>query len=194
MVFNEELQKEIPKGWRMELLKDICDIVNGRAYAENEFREFGTPIIRIQNLNGGNTYVYSDLRLEKDKYVEKGDLIFAWSATFGPFIWRGVKSIYHYHIWKLKYHLPEFKHLLYIYFLRETKRVSGEGTGSIFAHITKSLMESQKVLVPIIIILKKFHSIAERTDKQIEVLISENQKISELKNLLLSKLATIENQ
>lgn len=193
MVWNEELGKEIPRGWRLELLKDICDVVNGRAYAEDEFRESGTPIIRIQNLNGGNTYVYSDLQLERDKYVEKGDLIFAWSATFGPFIWRGSKSIYHYHIWKIKCHLPELKFLLYIYFVRETKRVSGEGTGSIFAHITKSLIESQQVLVADSLQLKQFHSIAERIDKMIETHQLENQRLTELKDLLLSKLATVEN-
>lgn len=193
MIWNEELQKEIPKKWKLELLKNICQVVNGRAYAENEFRESGTPIIRIQNLNGGTTYVYSDLNLDEDKYVEKGDLIFAWSATFGPFIWRGTKSIYHYHIWKLKHHSPELKYLLYIYFLRETKRVSGEGTGSVFAHITKSLMESQQILVPDSVLLGKFHSVAKRFDLLIEDLLIVNHKLTELKELLLSKLATVEN-
>jgi type I restriction enzyme S subunit len=193
MVGCEELGKEIPKGWSLKFLYDICDVVNGRAYAEEEFRESGTPIIRIQNLSGGSTYVYSDFKLENDKYVENGDLIFAWSATFGPFIWRGVKSIYHYHIWKLKFHWPELKYLLYIYFLRETKRVSGEGSGSIFAHITKSLMESQKVLVPDLSVLKQFHLIAKHIDTLTENLLMENQKLTELKDLLLSKMATINN-
>src|SRR5690606_8708138 len=60
MVWNEELGKEIPNGWRLERIKNICDVVNGRAYAEDEFKESGVPIIRIQNLNGGNKFVFSD--------------------------------------------------------------------------------------------------------------------------------------
>jgi type I restriction enzyme S subunit len=188
---NSELG-EIPVDWKVERLTQLCDVLNGRAYAETEFRDSGTPIIRIQNLSGGSNYVYSDLQLDPDKYVEKDDLIFAWSATFGPFIWRRGKSIFHYHIWKLKCHKPEYKFLLYIYFLRETKRVSGEGTGSIFAHITKTLMESQKVIVPSAYILNSFHEIARAIDVSIGVHELEIEKLEKLKGLLLSKLATIQ--
>lgn len=193
MVWCEELGKEIPMGWEVKNLNSICDVINGRAYAEDEFREYGTPIIRIQNLNGGEKYVYSDFNLEKDKYVKKDDLIFAWSATFGPFIWRGEKSIYHYHIWKLNCKNDNFKFLLYHYLFRETKRVSGEGSGSIFAHITKSLIESQKLIVGSESVLNDFHRISLRIDKLLENVLNENQKLTEMKNLLLSKLATIEN-
>jgi type I restriction enzyme S subunit len=193
MVWNEELEKEIPIGWEVKNLSSVCDVINGRAYAEDEFRASGTPIIRIQNLNGGDKYLYSDFKLDKDKYVEKDDLIFAWSATFGPFIWRGEKSIYHYHIWKLNCKNKNFKFLLYHYLFRETKRVSGEGSGSIFAHITKSLIESQRLIVGKESVLDDFHKISLRIDKLIENTLEENQKLSELKDLLLSKLATIEN-
>lgn len=180
----------LPNGWKMKKLNEICDVINGRAYAEEEFKKEGTPIIRIQNLNGGSIYVYSDLNLDDDKYVYNGDLIFAWSATFGPFIWRGEKSIYHYHIWKLKHHTPELKFLIYYYFKRETTRVSGEGTGSIFTHITKALMESQALLIPHEDLLKKFHGIASIIDTYIEPLTREIQKLEAMKNLLLAKMAS----
>ena len=193
MEFNEELEQEIPKGWKVLNLSLVCDVINGRAYAEDEFKPNGTPIIRIQNLNGGNKYVYSDLKLVKDKYVIKGDLIFAWSATFGPFIWRGTKSIYHYHIWKLNCKNENYKFLLYHYLLRETRRVSGEGSGSIFAHITKSLIESQKLIVGSEAIIKDFHKISLKLDKAIETNFFEFEALNKFKDLLLSKLATIEN-
>ena len=194
MVWNEELGKEVPEGWEVKRLNQVCDVLNGRAYAETEFRENGTPIIRIQNLSGGNKYVFSDMNLEPDKYVEKDDLIFAWSATFGPFIWRGLKSIYHYHIWKLNCYKPEYKFLLYNYFLIETKRVSGEGSGSIFSHITKSLMESQLVLVPSEQILENFHTIALTIDKNIADYFFEKLKLNELQDVFLSKMTKVETE
>lgn len=183
----------IPKGWKILYLNSVCDVINGRAYAEDEFRPSGTPIIRIQNLNGGDNYVYSDFKLDKDKYVEKDDLIFAWSATFGPFIWRGEKSIYHYHIWKLICKNENYKFLLYHYLLRETRRVSGEGSGSIFAHITKSLIESQTLIVGDKHVINSFHKISLSIDKTIENFLFELESLKKLKDLLLSKLATIEN-
>lgn len=193
MVWCAELEKEIPEGWEVNKINSLCDVLNGRAYKETEFVEKGTPIIRIQNLNGGKKYVYSDLNLEDNKYVENGDLIFAWSATFGPFIWRNEKSIYHYHIWKLNCFKEEFKFLLFQYFFLETKRVSGEGSGSIFAHITKALMESQLVLTPTEKILKSFHLLSIKIDKQIELCLSESNLLYDLIETILAKMTTVEN-
>ncbi len=193
MEMNLELDREIPGGWTVKTLNQICDVINGRAYAETEFTEVGVPIIRIQNLSGGKKYVYSDLQLDKNKYIENGDLIFAWSATFGPFIWRGKRSIYHYHIWKLNCHIPEYKFLLLNYFHRETQRVTGEGTGSIFTHITKELMDNQKVIIPSSSILNLFDSISSRIDNSIERKIKKRELLDELKNILLAKLTSIDN-
>jgi type I restriction enzyme S subunit len=194
MVWCEELEKEIPVGWSVNRISSLCDVLNGRAYKETEFVEKGTPIIRIQNLNGGKKYVYSDLNLEDNKYVENGDLIFAWSATFGPFIWRNKRSIYHYHIWKLNCFKKEFKFLLFQYFFLETKRVSGEGSGSIFAHITKALMESQLVLTPNEKILKSFHLLSVRIDKQIELSLSESNLLSDLIETILARMTKFESE
>ena len=104
-LFPDELVEselgEVPRGWEYKKLKDICKVLNGRAYKNTEFKEEGIPIVRIQNLTGGGKTVFSDLDLPQDKLIEKEDFIYAWSATFGPYIWRGPKSIYHYHIWKM---------------------------------------------------------------------------------------------
>lgn len=128
-------------------LGDIATFVNGRAYKNTEFKTSGIPIVRIQNLTGGGRLVYSDLTLPEDKYIEKGDLIYAWSATFGPYIWKGKKSIYHYHIWKILPNSNTDKHYLYYLLKQISSAISNQGTGSIFSHITKGLMESYQVSV-----------------------------------------------
>ncbi len=46
------------------------------------------------------------MELDEDKYCDNGDLLYAWSASFGPKIWDGGKVIFHYHIWKLDYFQP----------------------------------------------------------------------------------------
>ena len=43
---------DIPSGWRVGNLRDITKVINGRAYKQTEFKEEGTPIVRIQNLTG----------------------------------------------------------------------------------------------------------------------------------------------
>lgn len=56
-LFPDELVEselgEVPKGWDYKKLKDLCRVINGRAYKNTEFKEEGIPIVRIQNLTGG---------------------------------------------------------------------------------------------------------------------------------------------
>jgi type I restriction enzyme S subunit len=184
---ESELGK-IPKGWEIQTISDVCRVINGRAYKNTEFELTGTPIIRIQNLNGGTNYVYSNLKLDDDKYVNRDELIFAWSATFGPFIWRGNRSIYHYHIWKLECFDSDYKYFLYHHLNRESSSVSNLGTGSIFTHITKSLMESQRLLKPSKDIVSQFHEQVSLLDSKISNLIDETNALIALRNTLLPKL------
>lgn len=94
----------LPTGWVAAPLANLVTVLNGRAYKKNELLEAGTPVLRVGNLFTSDKWFYSDLELDDDKYCDEGDLIFAWSASFGPFIWSGSRVIYHYHIWKLPLH------------------------------------------------------------------------------------------
>src|SRR6185503_6616405 len=89
--------------WKLYKFGDCAELINGRAYSQAELLTNGLyKVIRIQNLNGGAKWYFSDLQLEKEKYCMEGDLLFAWSATFGPYVWSGERSIFHYHIWNVK--------------------------------------------------------------------------------------------
>ncbi|ANV98962.1 hypothetical protein LMTR13_00905 [Bradyrhizobium icense] len=123
----------------------MLTLVNGRAYKQDELLENGTPVVRIQNLNGGSNWYYSDLNLPDDKYCENGDLLFAWSATFGPYFWSGCRAIYHYHIWKvLPSPLLDKKYAFYL-LQNITEKVKASGRGISMIHVTKSGMEAWEV-------------------------------------------------
>ena len=144
---SDELM-ELPKGWFTARLGDCLRLINGRAYLRHELLEKGTPIIRIQNLNGGNNWFYSDLQLPEDKYCDRGDLLFAWSATFGPFIWQGSHSIYHYHIWKVEPFEVINQKFAYHLFQEITQEVKAAAHGVAMPHMTKQGMESWQIPLP----------------------------------------------
>lgn len=179
---------DIPEGWRVGTLGEVTRVINGRAYKQTEFREEGTPIVRIQNLTGKGQTVYSDLELDEDKYISKGDLIYAWSATFGPYIWRSVKSIYHYHIWKLECLNLTFKYYLFLHLKIVSDRVQSQGTGSIFTHITKTLMESQELFIPDDITMNKWHCLANSIFDKIMTNHEQIQTLTKIRDSLLPKL------
>ena len=146
---NEESSSELPAGWAWARLGDVMNVLNGRAYKKHEMLQEGTPLLRVGNLFTSNEWYCSDLDLEPEKYIDNGDLIYAWSASFGPFIWEGDKAIYHYHIWKLDlYHKPSLnKHYLYNYLLAITEHIKASGSGIAMIHMTKERME--KLVLPI---------------------------------------------
>ena len=145
----EEEPFSLPASWEFVPLAKLIRVLNGRAYKKQELLDAGTPVLRVGNLFTSNHWYYSDLELDEDKYCNAGDLIFAWSASFGPFIWDGPKVIFHYHIWKLPLISEEdlSKQYLYTFLLQKTREIKEAGHGMSMVHMTKEKME--KLLVPL---------------------------------------------
>lgn len=169
----------------MELAKyklgDIVTLLNGRAYLMPELQDSGKyRILRVGNLSGGNdSWYYSDMELDENKYCENGDLLYAWACNFGPHIWREEKVIYHYHIWKLVENKEKVdRTYLYYYLLHQTPFYLGGVNGATMVHITKKNMEKKTVYIPsslnvqhrIASILSTYDSLIENNTKRISLL------------------------
>ncbi|MFM9100889.1 MAG: restriction endonuclease subunit S, partial [Cyanobium sp.] len=97
-------ERELPVGWATAQVGEVCRLLNGRAYSKSELLETGKyRVLRVGNLFTNPHWYHSDLELDDDKYCQAGDLLYAWSASFGPHVWKGEKVIYHYHIWKVEH-------------------------------------------------------------------------------------------
>ena len=138
-------------GWEQRKLRDVCTLINGRAYKKEELLKSGPyPVLRVGNFFTNNNWYFSDLDLPDDKYCDNGDLLYAWSASFGPRIWEGEKVIFHYHIWKV---LPfpgiVDKKFLYYFFIWDTEQIkSDQGAGTTMIHVAKGSMEDRSLAVP----------------------------------------------
>jgi type I restriction enzyme S subunit len=145
----EEPPFDAPEGWTFAALGQLVRVLNGRAYKQQELLPSGTPVLRVGNLFTSNHWYYSDLELDDDKYCEAGDLIYAWSASFGPFIWDGPRSIFHYHIWKLPLvsEADLSKRYLFLFLQQKTREIKEAGHGISMVHMTKEKME--KLIVPL---------------------------------------------
>lgn len=139
------------KGWETKKMKEICELINGRAYKQQELLNKGKyRVLRVGNFFTNKDWYYSDLELPKDKYCDKGDLLYAWSASFGPRIWNEEKVIYHYHIWKVipneEYVTKEFLFKLLEWDVEKIKK--DHGTGTTMIHVGKGSMEERELPVP----------------------------------------------
>jgi type I restriction enzyme S subunit len=136
--------------WVKTKLGDSAIFINGRAYKQEDLLETGKyRVLRVGNFFTNNNWYYSDLELEENKYCEDGDLLYAWSASFGPRVWRGEKVIYHYHIWKVLPSESISNDFLFVLLDNETERMKTQNAnGFALLHITKSTIENWECKIP----------------------------------------------
>ena len=136
--------------WEKMTLGTAANFYNGRAYKQEELLDAGKyKVLRVGNFFTNNNWYHSNLELDETKYCEDGDLLYAWSASFGPRVWRGEKTIYHYHIWKVVEHSGIDKQFLFIILEHETERMKAKTTNGLgIMHITKGAIEGWESFFP----------------------------------------------
>ena len=105
--------------------------------------------MRVGNFYTNDSWYYSNIELPERYYANDGDLLYTWSATFGPHIWHGEKVIYHYHIWKIELANTGKKHFMVQLLDRDKEALLAGHNGSTMIHITKSGMEQKHVMIPV---------------------------------------------
>ena len=185
----------VPEHWEVCKLKYFLNLINGRAYLQHELQEAGKyRILRVGNFFTNDQWYYSDFELEPEKYCEKGDLLFAWSASFGPYIWDEEKVIYHYHIWKVL--LTRGFNKFYAYYMLQSlsdyKRKDVHG--STMTHITMESMNQTKIPVPSkdeqAFIAEYLDRRCGEIDKQIGAVTKQIELLREYKQALITEVVT----
>ena len=105
-------------------------------------------MLRVGNFYTNDSWYYSDLELGDKYYADYGDLLYTWSATFGPHIWLGDKVIYHYHIWKIDLSNQLEKQFAVQLLEQDKANILSSKNGSTMVHVTKERMEQKDVIIP----------------------------------------------
>ena len=135
--------------WKKCTLNEVCKFHNGRAYKQTELLAAGKyRVLRVGNFFTNDSWYYSNLELEDNKYAQNGDLLYAWSASFGPRFWREEKVIFHYHIWKIDSFKNVDKNFLYHFLDLDSAKIKNEVQGGTMVHITKGDMEKRTISYP----------------------------------------------
>ena len=179
--FNDE--------WKSYLLGKIAVFINGRAFKQNELLDKGKyPVLRVGNFYTNDKWFYSDLELPEKLYANKGDLLYTWSATFGPHIWKGDKVIYHYHIWKIIFSSEVSKQFALQMLLNDKEELMNNTNGSTMIHLTKNEMEKKVVKIPIKPEQQKIGNLLSKVDQLIELENKKLQNLEQVKKCLLQNM------
>ncbi len=139
----------VNKKWPLVELGNVAEYINGYPFKPSDWKNRGTPIIRIQNLTGtSEIYNYTDrINIPEKVVVTKGDLLISWSATIGFYIWQGDRAYLNQHIFKV---IPSNQiDKKYLYYLGDiiTSEIRQKTHGNIMTHITKDVFN--KILIPL---------------------------------------------
>lgn len=187
MEWNDDLEKEIPKGWIYKTLGSISTIKAGGDRPE-KFSFFKTdtlevPIFSNSSENEG-LFGYTD----KPVIVKDSITISARGAIIGYTVLRTLPFV---PIVRLIVVTPKDKNQLnYLY--ETIRKFAYEGSGSAQGQLTIPDISAYKIILPDINLLNSYQKISHSVTQNIKIKKQENEKLAELKDLLLSKLATVE--
>lgn len=180
---------EYTEEWYECKLGDVCSLINGRAYSQKELLDAGKyPVLRVGNLYTNNEWYYSDLELDDKYYANKGDLLYTWSATFGPHIWQGDKIIYHYHIWKIELSKQLDKQFAIQLLEQDKANILSNKNGSTMVHITKKGMEEKNIKIPSLKEQQQIGQFFQEIEQHIQFNTNKLEHIKQMKKSLLQKM------
>ena len=194
MVYHPELKREIPEGWGVDSLWNIANFYNGLAmqkYRPDTNGDDYLPVIKIREMMNGFSKDTEKARLDipTEAVVERGDILFSWSATLEVIIWGKEKGALNQHIFKV---ISETYPKSFIYFelksyLKVFKAIA-ELRKTTMGHITQDHLKQAKIVVPPIELISKLDSQLEPIMSQQQILENQNQELTQLRDWLLPML------
>ena len=194
MVYHPELKREIPEGWGVDSLWNIANFYNGLAmqkYRPDTNEDDYLPVIKIREMMNGFSKDTEKARLDipTEAVVERGDILFSWSATLEVIIWGKEKGALNQHIFKVT---SDTYPKSFIYFelksyLKVFKSIA-ELRKTTMGHITQDHLKQAKIVVPPIEIISKIDAQLQHIMSQQQILENQNQQLTQLRDWLLPML------
>ena len=196
-LYKQSVLGWVPKEWEVRPTGDLAKYINGNSFNAAVWSKYGLPIIRIQNLNGEETYNYYDGSVDPNWEVLPGDLLFAWAGmletSFGPRLWKGPRGVLNQHIFKV---VPnsnlvrkKFLHLLLKHNLQRIV-LSAHGFKSSFVHVTRAELFPVCVCLPTGDEQDRIVRILDKTDSLLERELQYVANLTKTKNGLMQDLLT----
>jgi len=205
MVWNEELGKEIPMGWKLGTLEDIANQLMGFAFKGEEYDSInGISVLRGENvserfLRWDNHKRWNNEIIPRMRkcYLKENDIVIGMDGSKVGKNWAIIS----------KYDLPlllaqrvsclrgrkqEYQNFIFysMCMLDFENYVSQVQTGTSIPHISGQQIFDFPILISEEQIIEKFDNMVSKMVIHNSNITQENQKLTELKELLLSKLAT----
>lgn len=173
----------LPDSWAAVPLRYLTTLTNGYVFNSADWVDAGTPIIRIENLNGSRNFNHSGSMLPGRYRVKSGDLLFSWSGnpgtSFGPYLWSEPGDYYlNQHIFKMGVFGCDPR-WLYWSLKAATHWIERELTSGMIGmvHVTKEELSAVPIPVPPVELQRRIADFLDAEIVRIDCLDRRNQKL-----------------
>jgi type I restriction enzyme S subunit len=199
MVYNEELEEEVPKGWRIGKIKDLVNVLSGFAFSSSEFTQSGKyKLVTIKNVQ--DRYFNPETKDRLDALPPKmpsfcnlktGDILLSLTGNVGRIcLVAGKNYLLNQRVAKLE---PVDSHdyaFSYFLFLQESifSILQSIASGTAQQNLSPVQTKEIKIVVPPRKLLNDFGNLTNTMIQKINSNNSQIQTLSQIRDALLPKL------
>lgn len=199
-VWCAELEKEIPEGWEyISLTKEIKLSGGGTPDTQNlDFWNGTIPFFTPADIKGGffvfkteKNITEKGLKGSSTKLYRKNTTFVTARGTVGSVAIAGTEMTMNQSCYAIIGNYSFYTHQLILGCMKQLK---SEAIGAVFSALVTKDFDSQFIVSPKTEIIEKFENKIHNVYNVVYNYTSENQKLEELKDLLLAKMTRVENE
>ena len=184
----------IPEGWMGHPFAEVASFVNGFAFKPSHWGSEGRPIIKIKELKQGvvaGTPRHPAESIAEKYWVERGDLLFSWSADLGVYLWNDEPGLLNQHLFTVRPTHPFLTIAFLFHALDQAMpQFRARAQGTTMRHIKRSALSEVQTSIPAEELLGRFTRAVEPMHEESARLRREATLLEALRDLLLPKLVT----
>lgn len=189
-LFVDSSLGSVPTGWTVHSVYDIADVIYGAPFKSSLFNENsdGKPLIRIRDLAIHNPRVFTAEQPARGYLVQPGDLVVGMDGEFRAYLWKGPEAWLNQRVCCFKSR-PGIPRALVHYSIESTLDFFERSkTGTTVIHLSKSDIDTFKILVPPESLLHRFARIVDPMENRILTCAQESRGLADIRDTLLPKL------
>ena len=95
MVWNDQLKRDIPKGWKVVSITDGYDVCYGFPFDTNYFVDDNSaqPVVRIRDILDRSISAYTTEKVDKRYWLQSGDMIIGMDGNFHINFWDNTRAL-----------------------------------------------------------------------------------------------------
>jgi len=187
----------VPEGWERGEVKGLGNIITGKTPSKSNFRYFNgdVPFIKTPDMRKSSIVINTEEFLsevggnsQRNKYLPPWSILISCIGSVGVVAMNFFRSQTNQQINSIIPKKEIYRYYSFFCLSRLQPLLEAIGGGSTMANVNKNKFENLKVLIPSENILNEFHKAVDSIFKQIAIVLQQNQKLAQARDLLLPRL------